>query len=393
MRAQLAVPAGASPVARTAVVAQVAPMQARPRGVSFAAEEVSRIPAPTQLTPLSLPLQTRARTETSGSIQEEARVRTWTMESATAIQEVPYSQRRKSSFAAATPDSRWCPGYSSAIAFPGVTDAPALVVPTAPVVASATSPAPVMLHAPPGQVATSPGTSSARSSLAGQPQPQPNGGAYMAQTGPAGQFYMQMPPGYVQMPMFQLPGGGYMQMPPGYQGFPVPQAPMPAVQGRQQRRSSGGAAFPPADDSEPITTIMLRNIPLKYTRQTLLSDMDARGFRNQYDFFYLPMDFERKCSVGYAFINFTSPDIVVRFKSIYQGLQLATDSAKVCEVGNAKVQGKQKNIQYYRNSSVMGMDEEYQPVIFENGVRVPFPRPTQTPKPFRPRGSGAGGKP
>lgn len=117
-----------------------------------------------------------------------------------------------------------------------------------------------------------------------------------------------------------------------------------------------------------------------------MQDLNQRGFARSYDFLYLPMDFERRCSVGYAFINFTSPSELIRFKATYQGLQLATDSAKVCEVGSAKVQGKDKNIQYYRNSSVMSMAEEYHPIILENGLKVPFPQPNQQIKPCRTRG-------
>ena len=50
------------------------------------------------------------------------------------------------------------------------------------------------------------------------------------------------------------------------------------------------------------TTLMIKNIPNKYTQKMLLSTMDEQ-FRGAYDFFYLPIDFKNKCNVGYAFIN------------------------------------------------------------------------------------------
>lgn len=140
-----------------------------------------------------------------------------------------------------------------------------------------------------------------------------------------------------------------------------------------------------ANGAEPITTIMLRNIPLKYTRETMLEDMNRRGFHGCYDFFYLPIDFQTHYSVGYAFINFINEAELARFKRVYQGMQLAADSAKVCEICPAKVQGKLRNIEVYRNSAVMGMEEEYHPAIFEGGVKGVFPKPTHPPKPFRPR--------
>lgn len=134
-----------------------------------------------------------------------------------------------------------------------------------------------------------------------------------------------------------------------------------------------------------ITTVMLRNIPLKYNREALLEDMDNRGFAYSYDFFYLPIDFHTGNNVGYAFINFLDEDTVNRFKAIYDGLQLSADSAKICQVSEAKAQGKLKNIEQYRNSSVMSMEDKYQPVVFENGIRIAFPPPTRTLKPVKPR--------
>merc|ERR1719507_2673214 len=93
-----------------------------------------------------------------------------------------------------------------------------------------------------------------------------------------------------------------------------------------------------ANQHEPITTIMLRNIPQRYNRETLVEDMAARGFHGAYDFFYLPIDFSTTHSVGYAFINFISEAELARFKSVYVGLKLSEDSPKVCEVCDARAQ-------------------------------------------------------
>ena len=54
------------------------------------------------------------------------------------------------------------------------------------------------------------------------------------------------------------------------------------------------------------TTLMIKNIPNKYTQQMLLDTVDEYC-RGSYDFFYLPIDFKNKCNVGYAFVNMTSP--------------------------------------------------------------------------------------
>jgi len=128
---------------------------------------------------------------------------------------------------------------------------------------------------------------------------------------------------------------------------------------------------------EPVTTVMLRNIPQKYDRETLIDVLNKTGFAGTFDFFYLPIDFSTTNSVGYAFINFINEAELARFRAAYVGKKLSEESPKVCEVCDAKLQGKAKNVDFYRNSTVMGMDEKYHPVLYENGARVVFPKPTR----------------
>lgn len=66
------------------------------------------------------------------------------------------------------------------------------------------------------------------------------------------------------------------------------------------------------------TTIMIRNIPNKYTQAMLLQEIDA-SYRGAYDFFYLPIDFKNKCNVGYAFINFMDYRRIVPFFREFNG--------------------------------------------------------------------------
>lgn len=215
-------------------------------------------------------------------------------------------------------------------------------------------------------------------------------------------------PGFPGMMPYGMPGmpqnGGYMMMPNGQMmmpfpipygqaggGFPAAAAAPHAGDGMRLDLgalipTSGGAVTATMNNAGgPVTTVMLRNIPLKYNREALLADLDSRGFGCTYDFFYLPIDFHTGNNVGYAFINFDSEMTVARFRVTYDGLQLSADSAKICQVSDAKAQGKHKNVDQYRNSSVMNMEDRYQPVVFENGVRQPFPPPTRSLKPVKPR--------
>lgn len=128
---------------------------------------------------------------------------------------------------------------------------------------------------------------------------------------------------------------------------------------------------------DPVTTTMLRNIPQRFDRESLLDNLISNGFFGSFDFVYMPSDFSTGVSLGYAFINFISEAVYMRFKSIYAGLKLAEESPKVCVVCDAKVQGMSQNVEFYRNSTVMIMEPKYHPVVFENGVRQRFPMPTR----------------
>ncbi|CAE8740656.1 unnamed protein product, partial [Polarella glacialis] len=57
------------------------------------------------------------------------------------------------------------------------------------------------------------------------------------------------------------------------------------------------------DDEASYTTVMLRNIPNKYTRQMLIDQLHSLGFLGDIDYLYLPIDFANRCNVGYCFVN------------------------------------------------------------------------------------------
>jgi hypothetical protein len=64
------------------------------------------------------------------------------------------------------------------------------------------------------------------------------------------------------------------------------------------------------------TTLMLRNIPNKYTLQNLVDEIN-NNFLGKYDYINLPIDYERKLNLGYAFINFIDPLHLVQFYETY----------------------------------------------------------------------------
>jgi len=134
-------------------------------------------------------------------------------------------------------------------------------------------------------------------------------------------------------------------------------------------------------DSEK-TTVMMRNIPNDYTRTMLLKLLDTQGFGGKYDLVYLPIDYHSKVGFGYAFINLISPAEAERFRKHFTDFsKWNVVSQKVCEVcWSSVLQGVQAHIDRYRNSPVMheAVRDEFKPVLFENGVRISFPKPTKS---------------
>jgi len=130
------------------------------------------------------------------------------------------------------------------------------------------------------------------------------------------------------------------------------------------RASSGGAA----------TTMMLRNIPNKYTQITLLEEIDAKGFAGLYNFFYLPMDVHNRSNVGYAFINFNAPSSAQSFfKAFSEHHFTRFPSRKVSSVCAAHVQGLDENLRHFENRAVThAKNDQYRPVVLNGAERVDF---------------------
>lgn len=154
------------------------------------------------------------------------------------------------------------------------------------------------------------------------------------------------------------------------------------------------------EGNEPYTTVMLRNIPNKYTREMLIKQLSLE-FNGEFDFMYLPIDFKNKCNVGYGFINFRTQDSCERFIGLFHGVDVrkclpGLNSKKVVEVTPARVQGLSENVRRLRNSPVMNQLQdhpEWMPLLFdENGVDEPFPLPDQPLPPVKPRGRNREGQ-
>ena len=88
------------------------------------------------------------------------------------------------------------------------------------------------------------------------------------------------------------------------------------------------------------TTLMLRNIPNKYKLNDLVKEIDA-SFWGKYDYINLPIDYERKLNLGYAFINFVDPlHIILFYETYHNKMWKLYKSGKKMDMTYADKQGK-----------------------------------------------------
>lgn len=146
----------------------------------------------------------------------------------------------------------------------------------------------------------------------------------------------------------------------------------------QQERLYGLDLQRIAAGDDKRTTLMIKNIPNKYTQKMLLALMEER-FAGMlpfpFDFFYLPIDFKNRCNVGYAFINMTSPHCIPALVEEFHGRRWPKfNSEKICRIAYARIQGKNALVQHFQNSSLLHEDKRCRPVLFKlSGEVEPFP--------------------
>mmetsp|Transcript_90663 Transcript_90663/g.170930 ORF Transcript_90663/g.170930 Transcript_90663/m.170930 type:complete len:719 (-) Transcript_90663:75-2231(-) len=132
-------------------------------------------------------------------------------------------------------------------------------------------------------------------------------------------------------------------------------------------RTRNFAAESRTEDKQEVTTLMIRNIPNRYKRSTLMRELDRLGLTGKYDFLYIPVDRGTSWNVGYAFVNFITPEYASEcmekladhvFSQCKEGMM-----RKVAQVSPAHMQGYERNVQYYRGCAVYSARECQRPLI------------------------------
>jgi RNA recognition motif-containing protein len=106
---------------------------------------------------------------------------------------------------------------------------------------------------------------------------------------------------------------------------------------------------------KPPTTLMIRNIPNRYTQNELILELEALGFGGTFDFLYVPLDKGTMSNVGYAFVNFVDPQAAAKCMESFHGYHFKRHrkvSGKIAAVSIAHLQGLEANLAHYKNAAV-----------------------------------------
>ena len=94
------------------------------------------------------------------------------------------------------------------------------------------------------------------------------------------------------------------------------------------------------------TTLIIRNIPNKYTISLLLMELNV-NFTNKFDLIFLPQDKKNDSNLGYGFINFINPLHLILFYEEFMGKKWNfSNSKKICFLAYSNCQGKDEVINY-----------------------------------------------
>jgi hypothetical protein len=135
------------------------------------------------------------------------------------------------------------------------------------------------------------------------------------------------------------------------------------------------------DGSDTRSSVMIRNIPNKYTQRLLLATLNVLH-SGEFDFLYLPIDFDNQCNLGYAFLNFVNYRSILDLMENMNGKRWPRfSSTKVCAITYARIQGKDSLISHFKRSHFQrprGCVEESERPLFRHsaaGELLPLPLP------------------
>mmetsp|Transcript_8142 Transcript_8142/g.24705 ORF Transcript_8142/g.24705 Transcript_8142/m.24705 type:complete len:325 (-) Transcript_8142:346-1320(-) len=150
-----------------------------------------------------------------------------------------------------------------------------------------------------------------------------------------------------------------LQLMPPHQQLQRPQQPQKQRQQSQQhpqttqpRKQPSNRHFVGVDDIDAceshcdpagMTTVMIRNLPSALSQPGFLSELDSSGFKDLYDFAYMPSSFEESHGKGFAFVNFITPAIAGTFMGAWYRSQRFGNEGTQLNLSPAAMQGLEAN--------------------------------------------------
>lgn len=128
------------------------------------------------------------------------------------------------------------------------------------------------------------------------------------------------------------------------------------------------------DAGRTTTTVMIRNIPNRFSQTHMVERLGELGFKDTFDFLYIPLDLGTMSNVGYAFVNFTDAIWAAKCMHELPGSQLTRKrgGGKVIATSTAYLQGLEANLQHYDKSAVKSARlRQRRPVVLSGFPRDP----------------------
>ncbi|CAK0858286.1 unnamed protein product [Prorocentrum cordatum] len=148
---------------------------------------------------------------------------------------------------------------------------------------------------------------------------------------------------------------------------PCAEMPLRRRPARPARAAERGTRAP----GGPITTLMLRNLPQKYTPDVLLKEVkEVLGSKVSFNFLHLPWDAPGRCNAGFAFINCCDVEGVQACRTLFEDYLFRRGTRnKACKVFVAHIQGLENNLIHLMGTAVAA-SSTHDPVIFWQGQRL-----------------------
>mmetsp|Transcript_78265 Transcript_78265/g.162555 ORF Transcript_78265/g.162555 Transcript_78265/m.162555 type:complete len:295 (+) Transcript_78265:103-987(+) len=132
-------------------------------------------------------------------------------------------------------------------------------------------------------------------------------------------------------------------------------------------------ASPPSHSGPREFSVMVKNLPRKFTSKDLLKAFECHVTREHISMVSVPWDGKNPCNLGFAFVNFVNLDVACRAWTDLDGKVLTTPtSSKALRLQPARLQGLVENLRHCCSALEPDVDPRHFPIILINGSPVSF---------------------